>query len=104
MVNLSLSVLNAGRKGHGHPGAVNTTGGVRLAFSDQNWNISRVLGFGREHLQSSVLVLGLCIELRVKRVKGTGGVVAVVKDSCMVHREVVKPVRKVEVHKSKDPY
>lgn len=72
MVNLSLPVLNAGRKGHRHPGAVKTMGGVKLAFSDQNWNISRVLGFGREHLQSAVLILELCIELRVKRVQGTG--------------------------------
>lgn len=87
MVNLSLPVLNAGRKGHRHPGAVKTMGGVKLAFSDQNWNISRVLGFGREHLQSAALILELCMELRVKRVQGTGGVVAVVKDSCMVHRK-----------------
>lgn len=57
MVNLSLPVLSAGRRGHGHPGAVKTMGGVTLAFSDQNWNISRVLGFGREHLQSAVPVL-----------------------------------------------
>lgn len=32
MVNLSLPVLNAGRKGHRHPGAVKTMGGVKLAF------------------------------------------------------------------------
>lgn len=38
-------------------------------------------------MQSAVLILELCIELRVKRVQGTGGVVAVVKDSCMVHRK-----------------
>lgn len=81
MVNLSLPVLSAGRKGHGHRAAVKTRGGLRIVLSDPIWNSLGPWSLGEKGtLAISCPLPGLSIELGVGQDEGNLTAVTIVKD------------------------